>query len=217
PSGGESAGAGVPIKVVGLVGEVGDEQIEPAVVIVISEVYAHRAKLLTIVAKRHAGEQSDFVKRAIVLVAVEEVWAGVVGHEQIRPAVVIVISPDCPEAITMFRIVNSSFLGNVFEGAIAAIMKQEIALAFHPPWPALHQHTFESAELLVAAELRKLVHVHMNVAGNEKINAPIAIIIAPRGAGAEAIHPHAGLRGDVLELAVAQALVEDAMAIAGDV
>src|SRR5713101_223654 len=56
----------------------------------------------------------------------------------------------------------------------------------------------------------------MGITGDEKIDEAIAVVVAPGSAGHEAAALDARLFGDVLELAVAQAVVESAAAKPGD-
>ncbi len=63
----------------------------------------------------------------------------------------------------------------------------------------------------------KLVDIDMNVAGDEKIDVAVAIVIGPGGAGAEASGGHAGFLGYVFKLAIAEIVIERVAAEAGDV
>ncbi len=62
------------IKRVVFVGEVGNEDVELAVVIVIAGGHAHTALLATIFVDRRARWESDLFKRAVAFVAVMKVW-----------------------------------------------------------------------------------------------------------------------------------------------
>ncbi len=104
--------------------------------------------------------------------------------------------------------------GDLLEGAVAAIVIEEIAFTFEAPRAALHQNAFEAAEF-VAAELGEIAHVQMGVAGDKEIDEAVAVVVAPGGAGHEAAAADAGFFGDVLELAIAEAVVERAAAKPG--
>src|SRR6266403_5027256 len=109
---------------------------------------------------------------------------------------------------------DARFDGNFLKSSVAAIVIEEIALAFEAPGSALHENALEPAEF-VAPELREIVHVEMGVAGNEKIDEAVAVVVAPGCPGHEAAPTNASFFGDVLELTVAQAVVERAAAEAG--
>ena len=57
----------------------------------------------------------------------------------------------------------------------------------------------------------------MDVARDEQVDVAVAIVIGPGRAGAEAAAAHSGFFGYVLELAVAQVVIEHVAAKAGDV
>jgi hypothetical protein len=94
-------------------------------------------------------------------------------------------------------------LRDLFEGAVAAIVKEQIALALHSPRPALHANSFEAAGLFIAAKRRELVDIKMHVAGNKKIHVPIAVVVPPCSAGAETTSGDSGFVSHVFKLAVA--------------
>jgi len=86
-----------------------------------------------------------------------------------------------------------------FEGAVAAIVIEEIAFGLEAPGAALHQNAFEAAEF-VAAELGEIVHVEMRIAGDRKDRRKPSGRSHPSGAGHEAAAADAGFFSDVLEL-----------------
>src|SRR6266567_7984759 len=96
-------------------------------------------------------------------------------------------------------------------------VKQEVGFPGHSPGTALHLDAHESAVAVVAAELRKIVDVHVNVSGNEKVNITIAIVVSPRCPGGKPIHVDSGLGGDILELAVAFIAIQDGATETGDI
>ena len=67
----------------------------------------------------------------------------------------------------MFRVVDTSFLGNFLEGPIATVVKEQVRFALHSPGATLHQDSFEAAVFLIASEGGQFIHVNVDVAGNE--------------------------------------------------
>jgi len=57
----------------------------------------------------------------------------------------------------------------------------------------------------------------VNVTRDKKIDAAVAVVIGPGGAGAESAGAYSGLFGYVFKLAVAQVVIERVAAVAGDV
>jgi tetratricopeptide (TPR) repeat protein len=94
--------------------------------IVVSEINAHGAEFLAVTAEGYAGQHTDLIKGAVVAVVVKKIRASIVRQEQIRPAVIVVIGPDCAQTKAMLGIVHSRFFGDILKGAIAAIVKQVV-------------------------------------------------------------------------------------------
>ena len=130
---------------------------------IVAPVDAHRTLLHAVAAERDSGEQADIFEGSVVLVAIEKIRSGVVGYVKIGPAVVVVISPGCAEAVIMMRVVDAGLLRNFFEGAIALVVKEQIGFAGHAPGAALHEHSLEAAEARIVAELRQVVDIDVNV------------------------------------------------------
>ena len=200
-----------------MLGEVGDENRKPAFVQVVAEIDAHRALLQAVTAQCRAAEHGDVFKGSVVFVVVEIIRAGVVGDVQIRPAVIVVVSPNHAQAVAMLGIADARLFGNVFELAVAQVVKQEVGLALHAPGAALHQDSLEAAILLVAAKDRQVVHVEVHVARDEQVNLAVAIVVGPGRAGAESADGDPGFVGYVLKLAVAEIVVERIAAETGDI
>src|ERR1700691_2928806 len=101
---------------------------------------------------------------------------------------------------------HTGFHGNLFEGAVTTVVEKEIALPLHTPGSALHGHALIVA-MRAFAELRKVIDVHVEIAGTEQVYVAIAIIVSPRGAGAEAAPANAGFFRDVFKFAIAEVTV----------
>ena len=124
---------------------------------IVSPSHAHVALFLPIRTERHAGEHSGLFKRPVVLVAVKIIWAGVVGHVQIGPAVVVVVAPNRPQAVVVVGIVHAGFFRNFFKRPVSAVVEKQVGFPLHPPRTALHSNSLEPAGLFVAAESWQLV------------------------------------------------------------
>ena len=70
-----------------------------AVVVVVADGHAHVRLLAAIAVERSAGRVADVLEAAVAEIAIHVVGPGVVGHEQIEPAVVVHIEPGDAEAI----------------------------------------------------------------------------------------------------------------------
>src|SRR5258708_16948961 len=78
-------------KVIRVVLEVGDEQIQKAVVVVVSKRDAHSRHHIASRCQSHASQQAYFIESAVVLVVVEICVDPIVGYEQIWPPVIVVV------------------------------------------------------------------------------------------------------------------------------
>ena len=63
----------------------------------------------------------------------------------------------------------------------------------------------------------RVVHIEMNVARNVQVDEPVAIVVGPGRAGAEAAGGDSGFFGDIFESAIAQVAIKRVAAEAGDV
>ena len=119
-----------------------DEKTEAAAVVIVGEIDAHVAELRAVAAEGNSGEHADFGKRAVAIVVIEIVGDGIVGDDEIGPAVVVVVGPHDAETVVADLIVDAGFHGDFLEGAVAAIVVEKIAFAFEAPGAALHLQSF---------------------------------------------------------------------------
>src|SRR4030088_1569538 len=167
--------APVPVKCIGFLGEICDEDVEQSIMIDIAKIHAHRSLFATVSTQCRARKQAYILERSIVIVVVEVIRTGVVRHIQVGPAIVVVVAPNALHAKVVLRIVNAGCFRNVLEGAIAAIAEQEVRLAWKAPRSTLHHDPTEPAKLIIAAEFRQLVDVNEHVSRDKQIYLPIAL------------------------------------------
>ncbi len=189
----EAFRAEIFVKTIGLFGKMGDEEAEPSAVVEIGEIHAHVAELHAFATEREAGEHAYVRKGAVVIVVVKVVGNGIIGDEQVRPAIIVVVRPHHTQAVIADFVANASFCGDFFKSAIAAIVIEEIAFADESPGAALHQDTFVAA-ILVATETRQVVHFDVRVAGDEQVHVAVAVVISPGRTGHEAAAADTGFR-----------------------
>src|SRR6185312_9349595 len=77
-----------------LVGEITDDQAGAARVVVVARINSHAGARNSVFAERYASRNCFLLKRSIMLVEVELVGLGIVGQENIGPAVAVIIK-DC--------------------------------------------------------------------------------------------------------------------------
>ena len=86
--------AHVVIEVRGIAFEIGFEDIETAVEIVVAHGRAHPGLLLAIFTIGDAANGAFFAKRAVVIVQEQQAWSGIAGHVYVRPTVIVEVSGD---------------------------------------------------------------------------------------------------------------------------
>ena len=81
----------VAVEDVRVVGEVGLEDVDVAVEIVVADAQAHARLFHAVLAQRHAALERFLAERAVVLVAEEPARGRVAGDVDVGPAVVVVV------------------------------------------------------------------------------------------------------------------------------
>ena len=110
-----------------LVREVADDQARPAGAVVVGRVHAHAGARDAGLVEGDAGGDADVGERAVLLVLVEAVRLRVVGHEQIEPAVAVVIEQRDAERLGR-RIEDAGLLRRVLELPVAEVPEERRAL-----------------------------------------------------------------------------------------
>ena len=162
-----------------------DENTKLAGVQVIADGHAHGAERNAVIVERHAGLQTDFGKSAVLVVVVEIISGGIVGDEEIEPAVAVNVGPDRSQTIAPFGIGDARFLADVGKCAVAVVVEQRIAGARQTFGAALHGHSAILAELGFA-ELGELGEIDVDVVGDEEIQRAVFVVVGNRCAGGPA-------------------------------
>ncbi len=207
----EEAFAFVVIERNHLIGKIGDEDAGGAGMIVIGGVNAHAGAGYAVFAEGDSGDDGFFGEGAVAVVAIELVGLGVVGEEEIGPAVVVVINDGDAESFGG-GIGEAGFFGGVFESAVAAIVPEADGGAFEGFGRAVG----------FAFAVERAVEIGfdgpLNVIGDDKIELAVFVVVDPGGAGAEFFWAcEASFLGDVGEGAVAVVVEEMALAESGAV
>ena len=103
--------------------EIGDGDASSAGVVEIRDVDAHAGARLAVFAEGHAGAHGNVFEGAVAQIAVELVGLRVVGDQEVRPAVAVVIEQGHAQR---FRsgVEDAALGGDILERAVAAIAKQ---------------------------------------------------------------------------------------------
>ena len=95
---GEGAAAQVAVERGRLAVEIGDGQVDEPVAVEVARGNPHAGLVAARSIAGHAGEVPDLLEAHPAVVAEQEVGRGVVGDEQVEPAVVVKVGGDHPEA-----------------------------------------------------------------------------------------------------------------------
>src|SRR6185369_8157092 len=147
--------------------------------VVVRGVDAHTSARRARLAERDACDHGVVSKRAVVIVAIELVWLGVVGDEEIHPAVVVVIEQSYAQRFAG-GIVYTGFCSDVFKRAVAAIVEQRGTLAF----VSLRR----AVRFVFRIERAVLVRLYrpVDIVADEQIEFAVVVVVEPRGARREA-------------------------------
>src|SRR2546423_12561236 len=104
------------------------------------------------------------------------------------------------ETIKSLRVTDTRLYAEVFKGAVGLLVIERVRFAFQAARPAHHRHAAKLAEgFCYTARLadfvgtrRQVVYVKFEIAGDEQIEAAIAVVIAKDRAGAPASARYAG-------------------------
>ena len=130
-------------------------------------------------------------KRPVAPVVVEEVGYGVVGHEEVHEAVVVVVGGEDSEAVGLGRVLEAVRLGGLDEGPVAPVLEEEVGLsgqahgADHGLGPAPPGER--------ALGLPDLLPGGVDVARHVEVEVAVAVGVEEGAAGAPARRLHPGL------------------------
>ena len=200
----ESAVAVVVIEIAGVVGEIGFEDVEPAVAVVVRDGNAHTGLLVAILAVGAAGDHGDIGERAVVIVVKQNAGLGIDGDVNIRPAVVIEIVRDRGDGIARAGFQDAGFLRDIGESSVAVVVIENVGVAGETARAAHDRNSFPLAKRLARGR-RSFCGIELDVVADEKIQMAVAIVIEPGAARAPAdlLVVDAGFARDIGERAVA--------------
>src|ERR1051326_402594 len=113
------------------------------------------------------------------------------------------------ETLVLIRIAHPGLGAHVFKRAISFLVVKRVAFARQPAWTTHHRHAAKLAEVLahtslvhIARARRQMVEIDLHVTGNEKIETPIAVVVAPARARAPTLARDADFFSHVGERAI---------------
>src|SRR5439155_8595542 len=189
--------------------EIGFDQIEIAVEIVIRGGDAHAGLWLAVGAESAAGLDGDVGEGAVLFVLIKRASGGIVGHVNVGPAVIIEIGGEHAEAKSAIGFQDAGFFADVGERAVTVIVIENVFSAVETRRAASNHNAFVEAR--AGFGNGRGLQVEIDVVGDEEIEAAVAIVVDESAAGVPALAGagDAGFFADVGKGAVAVVVVED--------
>jgi hypothetical protein len=143
-----------------------------------------------------------------VVVSVERGGIRVVGHVEVRPAIVVEVERAHAEAVCPARLRDPRRVGDVLERPVSLVAVEDVLAAGEPGRSAGHGHALVAAEAGVGC--RRRLQVHVDVVRHEEVQPAVAVVVEEGAAGPPSRPRVAQSRadGDVLERPVSAVVVE---------
>src|SRR5271166_6224258 len=205
----------VAIKRVVIVGESGVVEIGEAVVLIVANRDAHGGGFTSAFVEGKTGGIADVFKCAVTLVEIEVIWGGVIAYQQVGQAVTVETYKDRSKSVVTVVVSDARPFTYIRKCSIAVVMEEVIRLALEAARPAHYVFAAKLAETIsnaLVAGGRGIGQVIVNVAGNKKVKAAIAVIVSPCGAGGPVTESDSGLFRYIGEGAVVVIVVKAILA-----
>src|SRR5216684_1594874 len=196
-------------------GEVGLDQVEISVQIIVGGGNSHAGLRLAVGTQGAASLDGDVLKFPVLLVLIESAGRGIVGNINVGPAVVVEVGGEHSQTVGAVGTENSRSFGNVAERSVSVIVVENVLSSLQSGRAARHHHALIEARTRLGNGRSRQVEI--NVVGDEKIEAAVAIVIDKRATcvPARAFARHARLLADVGESSISVVVVENVLAVVG--
>src|SRR5580698_1481204 len=196
----------VVIKRQHLIRKIRNNQTGAAGAVIIRRVNPHASARDTVFAEPDAGGNGALFERSVFLIEVKLIGLRVVGDQDVRPSVVVVIENRDAQSLRR-RIVKPGLLRGVFELAVAQVMPEARRRSLVRFGRAVR--LVRAIERAIEIGLLRPLHI----VRNHEIKFAVAIVIHPSRAGGELVRPpKPGRLSDVSKSSVA--IVVEKMALA---
>ena len=171
-----------------------------------------------VVVESGPGGDADVGESAVAIVVVENAGGAVAGNENVRPAIVVIVERGDAQGIMAVGLVDVGFFGDVFKGAVAVVVIENIFCSGQSLRAAHHGDAFPHTGGAIAGS-RGGGEIEVHIVGDHEVEMAIAVVIdegaavAPGFAGAS----DARFFAYVGESAVAVVVIEDVFSVVGDV
>ena len=201
-----------------VVGKVGIHYGKVTVVLVVSCRNAHIGDLAATLIERVSAFVTLIFERPIALVHVEIVRRGVIGHQQVRLAITVHVRKQSPQAVVSVGIVHPQLLADIRKISVSIVVKEMVPFTLQAARTAHHLHPAVLAESKVdglCPGKRRIGQVKLKVAGHEKVQPPVAVVVAEGCARGPRADCDAGFFRDIRKGSVVVIVVKAVLPIIG--
>src|ERR1019366_7180302 len=129
----ESPIAQVAVEGVGVTREVGLEDVEVTVAVIIGGSRSHARMFPAILVDGEARGEADLLKRPVSLVVEVQTGRRIAGHKEVGPSIVIEVAGQDGEAIILARSLDAGLFGHVGKVAVTVVVVQSHSFALETP------------------------------------------------------------------------------------
>src|SRR5258706_3363970 len=128
-----------------IAGEVRLYEVEIAIEIVVGGGDAHAGLGLAIWTESTPGLDGDVFKSSVLFIVIKRARGGIIGHVDVRPAVVVEVGSEDAKAVGAVGAEYSCGFGDVTESAIAVVVGKDVLATLKSGWAAGDHHAFVDA------------------------------------------------------------------------
>ena len=200
-----------------IVGEVGLDDVEPAIAVEVADADTHAALLEAMLVERDAHLGRVVREGAVAVVQEQDARCGVARDVDIRPAVLVEIRRHRRERVVFPHLPHARRLADVLKRAIAQVAVERDAAEWQSARAAVDGHALPFAVGGLAGR-RGGLRIELLVLRDDKVEQPIPVVVHEAAAGTPLVRGTADAcrAGDVGEAAVAIVAVERVRAPIGD-
>src|SRR5262245_36787377 len=171
--------AKVAVERRGVAGEVGLEDVEQPVAVVIADAHAHSGLRLSVTAVSRARLDADVGERPVFVVVVERGGGRIVSDINVGPGVVVEIRRDDSESVRAVGLQNARLVRNVRERDVAPFFRivavEDVLAAFQPGRAAGDHHAF--VQTRPGLWRGRGLEVEVDVIGDEEVEVAVLVVI----------------------------------------
>src|SRR6266850_7286905 len=159
-----------------VIGEVGFENVQPPVAVVIRDGCSHARLLVPILVECYASHHRNIGESSIAIVVIKDAWGTIAGYVDIRPAIIVKVEGGNAKGIVSTGLVYMSLGGNICEGPVSAILIQNILRARQTTRSAHHRHAFPHARTSLARGWGSR-QIEIYIICHHQVESPVPVVV----------------------------------------